>query len=120
MFVMASNCVPPEDVTTFNADGSLAIDTQNGAAFSGDGVFTTRRDGTTFTLEVDFIGTVDGAGFFSGSYTENFSGGGFFSSGSGTYDGRVVLDTMTLEMSGKDTDSEGTTCDVDVDFAGER
>lgn len=46
--------------------------------------------------------------------------GDFSSSGGGTYAGRVVIDTMTLEMSGTDTDSEGTTCDVEVDFAGER
>lgn len=120
MFVMVSNCVPPEDVTTFNADGSLTVDTQNGGTFSGDGLFTTMRDGTTFMLDIDFVGTVDGAGFFSGSYTESFSGGDFFSSGNGTYNGRLVIDTMTFDMSGTDTDSEGTTCDVDVDFAGER
>jgi hypothetical protein len=120
MFVLVKNFVPPEDDSTFTADGSLTVDMQNDAAYSGDGVFTTMRDGTLFTLDIDFVGTVDGAGRFSGSYTENFSGGDFSSSGGGTHAGRVVIDTMTLEMSGTDTDSEGTTCDVEVDFAGER
>jgi hypothetical protein len=67
MFVLVKNFVPPEDDSTFTADGSLTVDMQNDAAYSGEGVFTTMRDGTLFTLDIDFVGTVDGAGRFRGS-----------------------------------------------------
>jgi hypothetical protein len=104
----------------FTLTGGITITShQVGEAFKASGELMVERFGVLFRLNIDFSGSATSAGILNGRYTYAFSGeNGFYSNGSGTFTGSVSGNTLTIQLSGLDTDIFGETCVVNGTFTG--
>lgn len=116
-----SGCQDPSWNGTYSPiDFSLTIGPQNGSSFTGSGVATAFISGFSIREDVTITtGTVTTAGALSGSYNFTFFvNGSFDSSGTGTFAGTLVGNTISINTQWQDT--AGDTCTGTESFTATR
>lgn len=109
--ITQTGCQDPSWNGTFSPiNFSITLGPQNGSSFTGSGVATALISGYNIREDVTITsGTVTPAGALSGSYNFTFYvNGSFDSSGTGTFTGSLVGNTISLNTQWQDT--VGDTC----------
>ena len=114
------NCQDPADNVTFDFSITVDITDQVEGAFSGSAVATAMIGGIDVEITLaGFSGTVTEEGQISGAFTyTTLVNGVFDSSGSGTFTGQVIDNTMVVDFLGQD--EVGDTCTFTGSFTANR
>ena len=119
--ITQSGCQDPNWNGTFSPiDFSITIGPQTGSSFTGSGVATALISGYNIREDVTITsGTVTPTGTLSGSYNFTFYvNGAFDSSGTGTFTGSLVGNTLSINTQWQDT--VGDTCTGTESFTATR
>jgi hypothetical protein len=114
-----TGCQDPADNITVPGNVTNTVSSQTGASLSGTLLITASFPGVLFLQTAPFTGTVASDGSVNGTFTYTTTVNGFFdSSGTGTFSGTLVGNTLTGSANTQDT--VGDTCQAAVSLTATR